>query len=348
MRFLGFVAAVALIVVLGLVIDAYSRVGVVRPTLPAPDASSIYARGRVEGATPEVELKFRLTGCVEKVLVRENELVRPGQVLVQLEDEHYRQEIALAEADVTVAEAQLERLLNGAHPKERLQAAAMLQAKQAELDKATLFWQRISELSQSKAISQQEADNHRAQVASMTAEVEAAKAKAALLEEPARNDDVRIEKARIAAAKARLQLAKVQLQYTRLTAPTAGRVLKVDVEAGELVGPTSEKPAVILADTSRWHVRAFVEEMDAPRLRVGMTAKAAFDGIPDRKFSGRIVRLSPRMGRKELWSDRPTERLDTKTREVWIELEPSESLVVGLRGDVTIDPASGPASRVGP
>jgi len=340
MRLLGFVAAVALIVGLGLAIDARSRVGVVRPASPPPESCSIYARGRVEGASPEVELKFRLTGCVEKVLVRENDLVLPGQVLAQLEDEHYRQEIVLAEADVTLAEAQLERLLNGAHPKERLYAAAMLRAKEAELDRATLSWKRISDLSQSKAISQQEADNHRSQVASVTAEVEAAKAKAALLEEPARKDDIRIEQVRIAAAKARLQLAKVQLQYTRLTAPAAGRVLKVDVEAGELVGPTSEKPAVILADTSRWHVRAFVEEMDAPRLRIGMTAKVAFDGIADRQFSGRIVRLSPRMGRKELWSDRPAERLDTKTREIWIEMEPSESVVVGLRADVTIDPAS--------
>jgi len=346
MKLMGFVAALGLIVALGLVIDAHSRMRVVHPDNP-PLPASIYARGRVEGATPEVELRFRLTGCVEKLLVQEGQLVQLGEVLVQLEDEQYRQEVALAEADLVLAEAQLERLLNGAHPKERLEAAAKLRAKEAERERAEQSWNRIKELSRSKAISQQEADNTRAQVASLTAEVEAAKARVALLEEPARTDEVRIEKARLAAAKARLELAKVQLEHAKLRAPAACRVLKLGVEAGELVGPTAQEPAVILADTTRPHVRAFVEEMDAPRVRVGMPAKIVFDGLPDREFPGRIVRLSPRMGRKELWSDRPTERLDTKTREVWIELEPAEPLVVGLRADVTIDcrpEASGPAT----
>ena len=43
------------------------------------------------------------------------------------------------------------------------------------------------------------------------------------------------------------------------------------------------------------------------------------------------------MDRKKLWSDRPSERSDTKTREVWIELQPGPPLVVGLRVDVKID-----------
>ena len=56
-----------------------------------------------------------------------------------------------------------------------------------------------------------------------------------------------------------------------------------------------------------------------------------------RSFPGRVVRLSPRMDRKTVWSDRATERYDTKTREVWIELQPGPPLVLGLRVDVTID-----------
>ena len=120
-------------------------------------------------------------------------------------------------------------------------------------------------------------------------------------------------------------------------------MLKINGKAGELTGPASLEPAVVLADTSCYYVRAFVEELDAPRVNVGMTAKVVIDGLRSRELRGRVARLSPRMERKSLWSDRPTERYDTKTREIWIELEPTKGLVLGLRVEVTIDARSTPA-----
>ena len=132
----------------------------------------------------------------------------------------------------------------------------------------------------------------------------------------------------------------MQLDRTRIHAPCRGQIQDVDVEAGELTGPDSAQPAIVMVDTTRFQVRAFVEEIDAPRVEIGMAATVRADGLPDREFQGRVVRLSPRMGRKQLWSDHPAERYDTKTREIWIELDESKSLVVGLRVDVMIDPRS--------
>jgi len=160
------------------------------------------------------------------------------------------------------------------------------------------------------------------------------------MEAPAREDEVLMAKARIEAAKANLELAKMRLERTELRAPCRGQILKVDVEIGELTGPESRKAAMIMADTTQYHVRAFIEEMDAPRVKVGMIADIVADGLPGEKLKGRVTRLSPRMGTKHLWSDRPTERYDTKTREMWIQLEEKKSMVVGLRVDVMIDPGS--------
>ena len=146
-------------------------------------------------------------------------------------------------------------------------------------------------------------------------------------------DEVQIETARVEGARARCKLAKVQLERTRLRSPLKGQVLKTNVEVGELAGPASPDAAIIVADTTRRHVRAFVEEMDAREVRVGMAARVTADGLRSRELRGHIVRLSPRMDDKSLWNDRPSERLDTKTREVWIELDDPPS-VVGLRVDV--------------
>lgn len=343
-RFALLIAALVLAVVLGYVIDAQSRTATVHPDL-TDQPETVYALGRVEGATQTIELRTQLAGRIAAICVREGEIVEQGAVLLQLDDDQYRCEVALAEANLAEAQAQLQRLLAGARPEERREAAARYRAKQAELERAELTWRRVRELRQSNAVSPQEADDQRTGVAALEAEVEAAKAAAELLAAPPRQDEVQLHQARVAAAQARLELAKVMLQRCQLRAPLRGQVLQINADPGELTGPEAPQPVLVLADTSRLRVRAFVEEYDAPRLAAGMTARITADGLPGQTFTGRIVSLSPQMTRKELWSDHPTERYDTKTREIWIELDhPSSTalqaagLVVGLRVEVAIEP----------
>jgi len=340
MRLILLTTGVTLVAALGFMIDSQSRMPIPRRAEIPVEQYKIYAPGRVEGTTPEIELRPRLDGRIVKLPIRDGQLVEQGEILLQLDDQQYQHEVALAAARLDLAKAELKRLVNGAHDQERIEAVALCRAKQAELECAELAWKRIGELHESKAISDEAADNQRTQVAALKAEVEAARARQKLLEAPARDDEVQMANARIQAAKAQLELAKVRLERTKLRAPSSGRILKVEVEMGELSGPDSLRPAVILVDTSAFRVRAFVEELDAPRLKLGMTATVVADGLPNQQLKGRISRLSPRMSRKQLWSDRPTERYDTKTREVWLELEDAQELVVGLRVDVTIDACS--------
>jgi len=360
MRFMLLTAGVTLVVFLGLLIDAQSRTPVSRPAEQSVP-ESISASGRIEGATPEIELRTRLAGRIVELLAVEGQCVHQGDLLLRLDDQQYRHEVALARAELKLAEAQLARRVNGARSQERAEAAAMYQAKLAELERAELSWRRVSELRQARAVSQQEADDQRTLVASLRGEVAAAKARMELLQAPARADEVDMDKARIEAAKAKVQMAEVELGRAELRAPRDGQILKLHVEAGELTGPDSTKPPVVMADTSRLHVRAFVEELDAPRVKLGMTATIHADGLPGKEFQGRIIRLSPRLSRKELFSDDPNERQDVKTREVWIELlaqgteeklgyqmAGSAGLVVGLPVDVVIDPDSVPSDSPQP
>ncbi len=326
----------AAIVGLSVALDVQSRSPAERQ---GPDVSRrlICASGRIEGATPEIKLRPQLAGRVAKVLVKDGQFVRAGEVLLELDDADYAQEAAVAEAEFHLAQARLERLVHGVHPKQRAEAAALYRAKLAELERARLSWHRIESLLPSKAVTQQEGDNQRTLVAGLTAEVEAAEAHLQLLESPARADEVQIETARLAEARAHWKLAQVQLDRTRLRSPLNGQVLKAGVEVGELTGPVAADPAVIVADTSRCRVRAFVDELDARDVRVGMSARITADGPSGQEFRGRVAHVSPRMDDKSLWTDHPTERLDTKTREIWIDADNCPP-VVGLRVDVVIEP----------
>ncbi len=335
-RFMILVLTIAAAAVLGFVIDAQSRTPVEHPERQI-EPRTIFAMGRIEGVTEEIELRPQLAGRIEAIRVEEGQVVEKDAVLVELDDQQYRHEVAQAAAELELAKAQLEHLMTGARPEQRREAAAKHRVRAAELERAQLAWKRISELREAKAVAPQEADDHRLTVAALTAEVEAAKAQVDLIEAPPRQDEVHMDQARVEAAKARLELAKVQLDRTKLCAPIRGQVLKIDANPGELTGPESPQPIVVLADTSAFRVRAFVEEYDAPRVRIGMPAKIKADGIPGKEFSGKVVRFSPYMTRKELWSDLPSERYDTKTREVWIDLDRADGLVVGLRVEVAID-----------
>ncbi len=333
MKTILFTLAATIIVAMGLAIDDSSRPSVAAPvSRTAPER--IYAPGRVEGSTPQIELRPQLAGRVVSVLVKEGQYVNQGEVLLQLDNETYRHQVALAASQLALAEAQLQRLLNGAHAEQRAEAAALFRAKQSELQQAQLAWNRSKELLKNDIIPQQEADEKRSRVTALQAEVDAADARRKCLEAKARPDEVSMEESRIAAARANLDLARVQLDRTTLRAPRSGQILKVDVEVGELTGAEA---AIVMADTSRFYVRAFVEEMDAPRVEVGMTATITADGLPGKTLKSRIVRLSPRMSRKTLRSDKPSERYDTKTREVWLELTGADDLVIGLRVNVVIE-----------
>lgn len=337
-RIVFLVSAVASVAVLGTLLDLRSTALAPATAPPAP-RDRIFASGVVEGLTENIELRPQLAGRVVAVLVKPGEVVEKETPLVKLDDREYRQQLELASAQLEMAVAQLERLQNGHHDEERRQAAAEARAKIARLKQARRAWERIEQLRRESAIAQQQADDQQYQVETVTAEVEAAQARLAFLQSPPRPDEVRHARAKVKAAEAEMELARIHLDRCILKAPCRSRILDVEIEPGELTGPESKQPSVTLADTSRLRIRAFVEELDAPRVQVGQPAKVTADGLPNESFTGQVTHLSPKMTYKPLTTDAPGERLDTKTREVYITLDqPAAELVVGLRVDVVLRP----------
>ena len=82
---------VTAIVLLGLAIDAHSRVPVDRPQSPSK-ASLLVASGRVEGVTSEVALRPQGVGRIVRIFVQEGQYVKEGTVLLQLDGEQAARE----------------------------------------------------------------------------------------------------------------------------------------------------------------------------------------------------------------------------------------------------------------
>lgn len=316
----------------------------VTPSEP-PQRARIIATGVVEGLTQDIQMRPEIDGAVANVAVRPNDWVEAGDLLIQLDDRRQRQQLVASKAQVRLAEAQRLRLENGASQQQRNRARALVAAKQARYEQARKASNRIERLLQQAAISQQEYDDHLAALETAEAEVDAARAALAELEAPTRADELEVAAARVAASEAEYELARVALEKTRLVAPCRALVLDVNVEPGELVSSTMTTPAIVLSDAARLRVRAYVEEIEAPSLRVGIPAEVSADGLPGKRFPGRIVSLMPRMQTKTLATGRADELYDTKVREVLIELDNAEELLIGLRVDVEFTLTGGEPSR---
>jgi multidrug resistance efflux pump len=330
-RFFTIVAALALVAMGCLWLHEQSRPAVraTQPVRREAASLSIHAPGIVEGGHREVELRPEVPGRIAEILVAEGDYVAAGEVLVKLDDATQRHSVAMLEAEVRLAQAQLQRLENGAHEYEREEAKATYAAAVARRNHAQIELDRALRLKAASAISEQEYDRWENEVRSLTQQAAAAKARVDFLTAPARTDELLAAEAKVDIAQARLNLARAELARTEVRAPSRGQILHRRREPGEVVDLEDPRPVLVMADTFRPRVRAYVEELDAPHVRVGLAAHITADGFPGRVFVGEVVEVLPSMSAKQVWSEKPSERFDLKTREVVIELRGEVDQVSG-------------------
>ncbi|HEV3166203.1 MAG TPA: efflux RND transporter periplasmic adaptor subunit [Isosphaeraceae bacterium] len=303
----------------------------------------VAANGVVEGARPEVAIQPEVAGLLASIPVSEDQEVTAGQLLAELSNETQKQNVALAAAEVETAKAQLDRLRNGERTEKRQAVAAVESAKKAVYEQAKRDWERSQKLAGNQAASREERDHDYFVMKRAEADVQEATAERALIEAPARVDEVAAAEGRVHAAEARLGLAQAELAKTRLLASCDGRVLQIFADPGEMAGPSSTQPVMLLADLSKRRIRAFIEELDADRVQVGQPAVVTADGFPNKSFAGRVAVVIPRMGRRALQTDTPGEYKDLYFREAMIDLEEGAELPLNLRVQARIKPA--PAKR---
>ncbi len=316
------------------------QAGSVKPVVHSPSAEeTIYATGFVEGAERTAELRFELMGRLEKIFVTEGQPVRKGEVLAQLDSAMLKQQVVQAQADLTLAQAEWARLNHAARSETRQVAQTQVLIAQAELAHLEDESKRTKRLYDKGVASEQEWMDafHPHQIAK--ARLLEKQALAAEVEAPARNDDLAVAQSRIDVAQAALTHAKLRLEKTKLLAPSAGTILHLAAEKGELVGPSDREPVLLFANLAQIRVRAYVEELNALKISVGDSVQVSADGLPNQKFKGTVVFMASWMDEKQHRTHKPNELLDVKTREILVELKNAENLVVGLPVEVEISPA---------
>lgn len=304
-----------------------------------PEISGVAGNGIVEPADRETKVAGQAPGRIAVVHVKEGDQVEAGQVLLELEAATERASLAAAEADLAAADAELSRTLHGRIRQDIDAADAEAEAAKAraELSKGAL--ERISKLAEGGAATPDELDRARRSAEAEDMSYKAADARRSAALAGSRREDVQGARARVHGAQARRDQAKAILERLSIRAPIAGEVLSVKVRAGEYYNPGAGE-AVVMGDTRVLRVRMDVEERDIGKIRKGLRAYVSADAFSNKRFNGRVVEIGRRMGRKNIRTDDPVERIDTKILEVVIELDDREGLIPGLRVVSVVDDKS--------
>ncbi|MFZ5428361.1 MAG: HlyD family secretion protein [Thermodesulfobacteriota bacterium] len=296
----------------------------------------VAAAGRVEPVSEEMRLGFDIPGKILEVFVEEGDKVKKGQPMARLVDDDIRARHEQARANVAAYKAALDKVVAGARSMERQEAAAALRETEAVLKNALIEHQRRVRLVAQGVISREEADQAEREYLVALQKANQARERFHLVDDPAREEDVRRAGSEYAQALAQLEEAKAYVDKALIHSPIDGVVLRKHRRAGEMVSTNFDTPVVTVGDVSTLRVRADVDEKDVARVREGQDAYATADAYGDRKFKGKVIRVARMMGRKNIRTDDPAERLDTKVLETLIEFEPGTEIPVGMRMDVFI------------
>lgn len=299
------------------------------------------ALGRVEPASRVLRLSHGAGpegARVGRLLVREGEMVRAGQVLAEFHDLP-RKEAALAQAEaaLALAEARLARILAAGRDTEIAAARARLAAARAAEENALREARRAEALLRTAAGNEAAWDRARFAAAQATAERTRAEAELEALLAP-RAEDVAVARAEVAQARAAAAEARAARDLALLVSPIDGTVLKIHAREGERVGSDG---VLELADLTAFDVVAEIYETDLPRVRLGAAAEVTVPGEP-RPFPARVVDLGWRVGRQSVISPDPVAAIDSRVVEVRLRLDPSANETVRRRTNMQVQVAIRP------
>jgi HlyD family secretion protein len=260
------------------------------------EASVANTRAGTVEACQRTKLSTIAGGRIEVLAVKEGDRVKKGQLLMRLWNDDQQAELAYVRTQLATARRRV------------AEACTLADLAQREL-------KRQQQLFEQGFISEGALDNLRAQADARVAVCATAQSD-------------------IAQAQARIDMVNTSSQRTVLVAPFDGTVAKIVGEVGEYSTPSppgvAMPPAIDLIDDSCLYVNAPMDEVDAPKIRVGQPARITLDALPGRSLAGKVRRIAPYVTAVEK---------QARTVEIEVDFDDPKSagrLLVGYSADVEV------------
>jgi multidrug resistance efflux pump len=320
------------------------------PSAPArsPYAKAVAGAGIVEpntlaSGTGNVAVGTELAGKVKEVYVaRLNQHFEKGEALFRLDDAALKAELAVRQANVKAAQAQLAKMEAQARPEEVAVKEKAVSAALATAEAAQDAYDRAARVGPG-GIAAGDLATLKGAAEKATSDLKMAEADLALLKAGAREEDREIARAAVKQAEALRDQTLADLDRLTVKAPISGEVLQINVRPGESVAPQPGPGLIVMGDTSTLLVRVSIDESDIPRLKLDAPALAYNRGTPQHEYKLKFLRVEPYVVPKTSLTGDNAERVDTRVLQVIYAIQkPSPTVYVGDLLDVFIDAGGQP------
>ncbi|GGC85944.1 multidrug transporter subunit MdtN [Undibacterium terreum] len=244
----------------------------------APRTDDAYVYADTVNVAPEV------SGRIDKLAVKNDQLVKQGDILFSIDSRPFEATLAKAQAGLQTLNAQIELTQRSVNAQKFAADAAhsSVERARAAAEQATDTLNRMAPLLNPGYVSAEQLDQARtahrsAQAQLQSAVLQAQQAKAAV-------SGVEALLAQRAVLTAEIALAKLNLEFSTVRAPFNGRVLGLTTAAGQFAA--AGRPVFTLADTRRWYVVANFRETELVEMAPGRHVQIYLLTAPSRHFSG--------------------------------------------------------------
>ena len=247
--------------------------------------ASIATNGKIE-ALNNFQAYAPMPTTIKKIYVQQGTWVKPGQMLLRLDDADARLQAAKAEAQLKGAQADFTAVQGGGTQEELLTTRNGLVKAQTDREAAERNLQAMQKLLQTGAASQGEVDAAQNRLRVDDAQVQLLQQK---LKDRYSKQEIGHVEAQQTEARASLQAAQEVLKNANVSAPRDGLVYSLPVREGAFVN--TGDLLVQVADLHKVRVRAFVDEPEIGKLQPGQLVEITWDALPGRVWKGTIETL---------------------------------------------------------
>ena len=322
------------LILLGAGLQAPALLAQDRGSTDDPKKWQAVAPGRVEPWSGEIKITAAAMGAIGELVVKPNDKVFAGELLIRLHDEEAVTRLATAEAQVAMRKrARNDQTASNRVADRRRGEDLVADAERAVVDTRAA----IDTASIAKRAGKGSEGDIQAARAAHTRAIERLKQERADLKRLLNDSSVPLPvlvDGQLNVARAELATAEAALDKLMIRAPIDSSVLQINGKLGELAGPSATQPLIVLGDVSKLRVRAEVDERDFGDIKIGQPALVRTSAFRGREIAGKVSSIAPVVdaGRINLRGQR--NMTDVNVVEVVIDLTEPGPLAVGMKVDV--------------
>uniref|UniRef100_UPI0039A6689E HlyD family secretion protein n=1 Tax=Ornithobacterium rhinotracheale TaxID=28251 RepID=UPI0039A6689E len=247
-----------------------------------------YLQGQVEAS--QINVAPKVPGRVKEIFVQEGQMVKEGDLLLELESTEIQAKKSQAEAAKSAAVAQEQKAYAGARKEQITGAYNVWQQAQAAADLAQKTYERVSNLYDAKVLPAQKKDEAYTQMIALQKQAEAAKSQYEMAQNGSRIEDKNAAAALVAKADGAIAEVNAYLDGAKVYAPHSATVETIIPARGEIVN--AGYPVINLIDTNDEWVVFNIREDKLGNYKVGQVFKAFVPALNNQEIELQVKHMA--------------------------------------------------------